>query len=1463
VAVGRAFRGAVIGHLPPPDEAHGYRLVEMRDRLGNWVAVSYQGRNWVVTDLHGRTHRVDHGVIFGVGGAPRVTSVKVAKPGGGTATWSLGYAAGDVRASCKDTEPVPSPPKRFTVPLLTSVVLPDSSRWSMESYNTECAGGVKDAPGTLSRLRLPTRGLYEWDYQTYGFPNRGNPQDPHSIVYQEVAGVHRKRELNAAGGCDSGAVNPDCSWTYTWRDHLAGGEFSRATIVRTPLGDETVNYFSQKWQISTATWDGWDYGLPFRRGMQHGHGDLLRSQEIYDGPESGGTLLRSIYVRYEHDRLLGPNPSGIQAKDWHDSNRRLFARRTHYEDDEVGGVPRFTERRLSDFDGVGHHRIQLSTGDLGGSGSRTEITAYNPDRRTYLIDPSTNQTAPKHNYTPWPAGEPWVLGTYSSMRAEEPGSAIESEACFDAATGRLKRRRLQASSFGRGIHDVIVEHTRTRWSPHDIRYQVLTYGGDGQSVGTGSDLCSLTLPSTPVYRVRHTRLYGTLARTERLGPGGASLGLEPLDLTIDRWTGLPLTSTDPAGLVTVFVYDQLGRLTGIRPQSGGDAWTEIDYDAAAGTTPAQVTLRRRPNGSPGGPILEESRTVYDAFGRVRRDERRLPGAVGWTVATTDYNAMGWVTQVTSRGRIGGGLPHGTRYLGHDPFGRPTQIKPPDVPAHPGHDVTLDYDGIRSVSRSVSIATSLSGAEARFTTEERYDHLGRLWRVREPSGPGNSLRNTDYGYDAAGRLVSVAMHDGGFTQPRSFAYDGRGFLLSETHPENGTTVYSHYDALGHAGRKRTGPAFGPFDLGFTYDAAERLIEVREWGSGRRLKELVYGAGTSAADRSNGKIETAVRHNHVAHPSNGNPLDVVVTESYVYGGTGGRVSRRDTGLNTGQAFTQTWSYDDLGQVTLLGYPTCKHPGAACTGSPRPRTVGFTYQLGYLTAVPGYAGPITYHPNGMLAEIHHSNQVVYGQGLDPHWMRRPGSLWIAHPTESLSLVAGGEGDPPGTPHPYAYDGAGNVGSWSAEEYRYDGVSRILEGRLGAGETQRYGYDPLGNLLTLITDRGSGPQTTVLGVDRTTNRLSAATYDAAGNLTGRGGFFYQYDALSMMATMQGGGNRRTHIYTADDERIWTVEASTFPWEETFTLRDLDGKVLRVFSTDTGFDQLAWEADYVHRDGQLLTTARVAGGGETRHHFHLNHLGTPLLITNPQGGTEALHSYFPFGEELNPGVDSERMKYTGHERDLNQGGQADDLDYMHARYCSPLLGRFLSVDPGRGSEPTRPQSWNRYTYTQSNPLKYVDPDGEAVITATAVTAVIVVGVVATVAVVHHTIQMQTNPEYREAAITAGEAVANSLSELGAAVTTTISGEETIRTSTELTATESVIVTTVSSQSNAPGRNAPPPTAIPGQRHRTTPAPELQTAPDDAKGQPPQEEDITEAGTDSDTRQILKDLAELLGSFLG
>ncbi len=69
------------------------------------------------------------------------------------------------------------------------------------------------------------------------------------------------------------------------------------------------------------------------------------------------------------------------------------------------------------------------------------------------------------------------------------------------------------------------------------------------------------------------------------------------------------------------------------------------------------------------------------------------------------------------------------------------------------------------------------------------------------------------------------------------------------------------------------------------------------------------------------------------------------------------------------------------------------------------------------------------------------------------------------------------------------------------------------------------------------------------------------------------------------------------------------------------------------------------------------------------------------------------------------KQKFTGKERDAETG-----LDYFGARYMSAAQGRFTSPDPPLLDQHIDdPQSWNLYAYGRNNPLRYVDPTGNAI----------------------------------------------------------------------------------------------------------------------------------------------------------
>jgi RHS repeat-associated protein len=179
----------------------------------------------------------------------------------------------------------------------------------------------------------------------------------------------------------------------------------------------------------------------------------------------------------------------------------------------------------------------------------------------------------------------------------------------------------------------------------------------------------------------------------------------------------------------------------------------------------------------------------------------------------------------------------------------------------------------------------------------------------------------------------------------------------------------------------------------------------------------------------------------------------------------------------------------------------------------------------------------------------------------------------------------------------------------------------------------------------------------------------------------------------------RRLHVYSASDERVVVVLVeNNVEKSSEWTLRDGSNRVLRRFTKDVSA-VWHWKEDYIYAE-ELLVAAEVPSSERVRH-FHLDHLGTPRLITGNGGVRVAEKTYDPFGGKVSPATDDfEQLEFTGHERDT------PSLDYMHARYYQPDLGRFLSVDPAPGV-PETPRTWNRYAYVTDNPINSIDPDGK------------------------------------------------------------------------------------------------------------------------------------------------------------
>lgn len=1302
-----------------------WRLHRIQDPFGNWVEVVYSGSQWLVDDSQGRRHTISFDA------AGMVLSASLAGFGSTTADYGFTTVDSDpIVPGCPHDFDVDGQSERETLHLLTEVTQPDGSSYTFtyapdDGFDEGC---TREA-GRLQTLGLPTGGSIEYEYGGFVYPVHGSPtacdrppvrDGNEPKIFTAVTGVQR-RVTRGRGGNSLGETR-----------YLSGGVLVRPRNVVITLSDGSTSTkcvvppttFTEvyeesdqgRYKLTRHFFDitgAFDYGLPrdqasadsrnsnrFRSSMvfdcaapdevlADGWVDICNAEDetgcwqpdqahlwVPPACNDGVAFNFPEDVQGLRDSYLEHEAGGVNGTD----NRRVRSENVYFYDSEDNY---HVETLRSDFDGFGHYRTTTTRSNSPRSVERTVEVAY----RSEVTD------------------DLWLLELFDKRTVTEDsgGTKRTSEESFefDRTTGFLEKKTTHRS--GGNL--------------------VSTFTDDG-SGNVATESYTIGDFGAPDYVIENEYDNGTLSSSQYVRDNRTIL--RTVDATIDASTGLPSASRDASGLETKFTFDALGRLTRTAQQGTlAEAATDYTYKVA-NPGRASVTITRSDT---------KSEIFFDGLGRVNEERNTLPGGVVNRRFTT-FTPQGQPDTVTTLHDNADRTGVQRTRTDYDVFGRPTRIFHPDDGSSTGRSQTfLFYDGIFKTIREIQNVQTPEGP-LKFRVNLHRDHQGRLVQVeelkREPEPLEVRLR-TKYSYDEGGRLIRV--NQGGGTQIRTFDYDGAGLLLKECHPElgGGCIDYGAFDARGNPGELRYSRAGGePFELDYTYDGAERLTQIRSAQDGRILKEFfyenLYGGSFTPAD-GNGKLFQSKRHNYL------DGRDVVATTTHTYAGTGGRLSRRT--VTTGGdgdvprvRFTTDLAYDSLGNLSRITYPTCDQVG--CAGQPPARTVARAYTRGLLTGVGVPANTnryatLTYHPNQTLHRVTHGNGVVDDHAQDPSQMQRPGGVEVR------------TGSSPGVgtlwEATYGYDGAGNLVSRDSrgldnsgsllfdgtDLFRYDNAFNRLvsatihypEGSSSAVESRDYGYDLFGNIASIS---GSNPRN--LSPDGTTNRLlNPFTYDEAGNLTSQPGWdglgnptgpaewFYAYDPFNMMTLAQkvGGSVVRRYVYTADDERLAILPDNG---RELWTVRGPDDRVLRdVEYLSTGW---GWVEDYIHRGAGLLATIEDVGGVQHERHHHLDHLGTPRLVTNSSGQVLARHVHAPYGEELTPENQNElRMKFTGHERDdLDSFGEAGDLDYMHARHHSPQLGRFLSIDPARG-EPRIPGTWNRYGYVLARPLSLIDLDGK------------------------------------------------------------------------------------------------------------------------------------------------------------
>lgn len=508
-------------------------------------------------------------------------------------------------------------------------------------------------------------------------------------------------------------------------------------------------------------------------------------------------------------------------------------------------------------------------------------------------------------------------------------------------------------------------------------------------------------------------------------------------------------------------------------------------------------------------------------------------------------------------------------------------------------------------------------------------------------------------DVFGKPRSITRAGSGASATRAYVYDGTQRLCKTLEPETGATVQA-YDGAGNIAWRASGlvlPDTSSCDQGSV--SAARLIS-HAYDARGRLTSTAYGDGSAAIGRS--------------YTADGLPLQVWSAGStWTYGYNNRRKLTSEVLSYAGSNFATGWGIDAHGSVASLVYPD----GAAVAFAPN--------ALGQPTQVSGYASAVAHHPNGAVAGYALANGVVHSvvqntRGLPQTW-REAGVVQDI----------------------YAYDANGNVTAITDQQegvasrsLGYDALDRLTaaNGIWGAGS---YTYDALDNLRASTV----GGRVLSHNIDAATNRLSSLTgslsiglaYDANGNLTQRGAQTFAFDIGNRLQSAVG---KASYTYDGHGRRIRALYADG-SWK--LQVYSQGGKLL--FGQHSAFGGTR----HVYLGDKLIAETSSATGVTT--YSHTDALGSPVARTSSGGALLSRTRYEPYGATA-AGTNPTGIGFTGHVNDADTG-----LVYMQQRYYDPLAGRFLSVDPVTTDTKTSGH-FNRYSYAENNPHRYVDPDGRA-----------------------------------------------------------------------------------------------------------------------------------------------------------
>ena len=183
---------------------------------------------------------------------------------------------------------------------------------------------------------------------------------------------------------------------------------------------------------------------------------------------------------------------------------------------------------------------------------------------------------------------------------------------------------------------------------------------------------------------------------------------------------------------------------------------------------------------------------------------------------------------------------------------------------------------------------------------------------------------------------------------------------------------------------------------------------------------------------------------------------------------------------------------------------------------------------------------------------------------------------------------------------------------------------------------------------------------------------------------------------TLIDGGTTGSFVYDALNQRVKVTSSGTV---QRFGF-DMAGR--RATTWADGSDLSEFSAKYYA--GPMAGAFWLAADGNI-HFEHQSWVGTERLRTSHNGAAESTYTSLPFGDAFaTSGSDSDPGHYALLDQDTSN---FPGLQHAQFREYQATSGRWTSPDPYDGSyDILNPQSFDRYSYVNNDPLRLLDPSG-------------------------------------------------------------------------------------------------------------------------------------------------------------